>query len=102
MVPGAGQPDRLVRIQHRAAQDHSGSDYPLGVLGFLDHLSRRTDEMELPGRVCLHYPGGVFHLTQVVEFRPGCITTSHPGESKMSDPQPQVSKKEIHPCNAKL
>jgi len=76
------------------SSSHSGSDY-LSVFSVfsITYLGEPMKWNYLS--VCLHYPGGVFHLPQVVEFRLGCITTSHPGESKLSDRSHKSARMEI-------
>jgi len=54
------------RIQHRAAQDHPGSDYTDGVRNLLGHLPWRKIEVELRRRRRVFGARCVFCLPQMV------------------------------------
>src|SRR4029079_6292260 len=62
LLSGTGEPDWVVSIYDRAAQDHPGSDYAGRVRYFLGYVSPGILPVELPCRVWAHCSGCVLHV----------------------------------------
>jgi len=66
LFSGSGQPDRVLSIFSRPAEDHPGSNHFAGFLHFLGRLSTRKFEMELYRRVCSYPWRGLLCIQEMV------------------------------------
>jgi hypothetical protein len=67
--PSSGKPYRLVRIHHRSAQDHPGSDHLIGVFCFFHLVPWGKTEVELCSLPALRSPYS------------SCSTNGEPGQT---------------------